>query len=138
MIFRGDNGFSKHLQAGNPAMFCFPIADTLPLNSPAITLTPRKRRGRQEQAARIIVVLQVLDALAAAAFSHCCWIIQSLLPKSELNLAAAALPAAEQMLVDVQVEVVPKLKLHLSEFFLAAGVKPGVQVRIGDGFKLFV
>src|ERR1043165_4010246 len=51
-----------------------------------------------------------------AAFSHCVWISQSLLPKVTFHLEPAALPAAEQRLVEVQVEVVPKLKLHLSEF----------------------
>jgi hypothetical protein len=51
MIFRGDMGFSKHLQADKPAMFCFPIADNPLLNSATIGASPNEKKGRQEQAA---------------------------------------------------------------------------------------
>jgi len=43
--------FLKHLRAGNPAIFCFPITSNLPHNSPTIGAL-KGNKGRQEQAAR--------------------------------------------------------------------------------------
>src|SRR4051794_9394568 len=106
--------FSKKLRAGNPAMFCFPIPGKF-LHYLAKRCTFEKRKTGAARSRRPRGFHRCNTHLPPAAFSHCCWIIQSLLPKVTLNLAAAALPAAEQILVEVHVEVVPKLKLHLSE-----------------------
>src|ERR1700756_3165139 len=62
-----------------------------------------------------IIVYRCWTHLPPAAFSHCCWIIQLLLPKVWLYFAWAEVPEAEQSPFALQVEVVPKLKLHLSE-----------------------
>jgi hypothetical protein len=39
VIFRGDKQLSKHRQAGNPAMFYFPITSKLLHNSPTVALS---------------------------------------------------------------------------------------------------
>src|SRR5579859_1582850 len=94
-------------------MFYFPIADTTLLNSRAIRAFA-KEKGPPERAARKqSCFYRCWTHLPPAAFSHCCWIIQLLLPKVWLYLAAPA--PEEQSPLALQVEVAPKLKLHLSE-----------------------
>ena len=59
-------------------------------------------------------------------------------PKVWLNLAPAALPAAEQTPVDCASRGSAEIEIALIGIFFTAGVKPCVQVGVCDGFFAFV
>jgi hypothetical protein len=68
--------FSKRLQAGNPAIFSFPITSKFPHNSPTIGRILKKKKGRQKQAAqKFRVVYRCCAQVPVPLLRQFCWSI---------------------------------------------------------------
>ena len=87
-------------------MFCFPIASNLPHDSPTIWSLSKEIRGRQEEGGPERF-LETPDALAAGSIFPLLLDHPVVAAKGLVELGSSSFPAPEQMLVELQVEVVP-------------------------------
>ena len=107
---------SKHLRGGNPAMFCFPITCEFLHNSLTVGLLKGNKGAASVRRPLCKRCLQVLGAGPAAVVAPVLLEHVVIAAKSLVVLTCAEVPAVEQSPLALQVEVVPKLKLHLSAF----------------------